>query len=106
MRILMALSVLALACAPAVADTLISKSPFPTCQTVYSDGSTGPKGYRTVYRRSDGSEYQRWCDFLRAPRAAMSDIGMPADGSWPVNMGGAVEATHVKILPNGHIKLF
>ena len=102
------LASLALLASPTIAeDIVLQKSVEPTCYTVGHDQYGLPlniPGYATVRRSTDGHVYERNCDFMGNPRAAMSDIGMPADGF--VNNASRGGATKVKILPNGHIKLY
>lgn len=92
---------------PAMADTLIWQSKHPTAYVDVHDrfGSQRYYCYATKYRNAEGSVSYR---NINCPGdvSAYSDIGMPADGSWPVNMGKVVEARHAKVLANGFIKLY
>jgi hypothetical protein len=90
---------------PAFADdTLVWKSSEPTCKTIIRQYGTERDidGYATIHRMADGTLYRRNCDFLGNPDAVMSDIGMP-EYPTKASMGGA---KHVKILPNGWIRLY
>jgi hypothetical protein len=90
-------------------DTLVWQSAEPTCQTIIRKFGTEYRinGYATLHERATHALYYRQCDFLGNPDAAMSDIGIPTRYEDMVNTTGLPkQATHVKILPNGHIKLF
>lgn len=104
-KFLIALSIFAASIVVAHAgDKLVWQGDKPTA---YAIGPGGGPCYPTIHMTmKDGVAhfYSRNIEcFGRA--AGLSDIGVPI-GEPLVNMTGIREAHHVKILPNGHIKLY